>query len=425
MVVQCEQCRTRFKLDDSKVGDKGVKVRCSKCRHIFLVRPERASATEEPDFDALFTGLVASPASGRSEESADLPDDSGISEPVSARFEGDDGQTVSGPDFSAGSDDESLEAAADTTAFPYSVDEHVTTPMENTASNLYDQATDSGKAEMAGAEAAASGSCLLDIPGVPDSSEEVGADESITVDATMMSDFSGEDAVTGGAAISDVTPEVAISAGQDDSEARQPLLATNLAADEPPPLAIASRRKSSSLLPLATAVVSVVVIVVLAGFGFYMMNKGPEAINSLGMASLAKWTGLNGSQEGSIILRGTKSEFMRNDEVGEIFVIRGEAVNDYKKPRSSIQVKATVFGAKGEQVSTRSAYCGNLISNDQLAALPMARIESAMNNQFGDSLANLVVKPGNAIPFVIVVPGVPKEASEFVLEVAGSTAANQ
>jgi hypothetical protein len=143
------------------------------------------------------------------------------------------------------------------------------------------------------------------------------------------------------------------------------------------------------------------------------------------MASFAKWTGLNGEQEGSIILRATKSEFMHNNEVGEIFVIRGEAVNGYKKPRASIQVKVTVFGPKGEQVFARTAYCGNLITNDQLANLSMAKLEAAMNNQFGDSLANLGVQPGKAIPFVIVVSGVPKDAAEFGLEVAGSTVANQ
>ena len=37
MIVQCEQCQTQFKVPDDKISDKGVKVRCTKCRHTFRV----------------------------------------------------------------------------------------------------------------------------------------------------------------------------------------------------------------------------------------------------------------------------------------------------------------------------------------------------------------------------------------------------
>lgn len=45
MVIQCEQCRTKFRLDDEKVSERGVKVRCAKCRHVFTVRKEQEPAT--------------------------------------------------------------------------------------------------------------------------------------------------------------------------------------------------------------------------------------------------------------------------------------------------------------------------------------------------------------------------------------------
>ena len=44
MIIQCEQCRTKFKLDDEKVSDRGVKVRCAKCRHVFTVRKDVVQA---------------------------------------------------------------------------------------------------------------------------------------------------------------------------------------------------------------------------------------------------------------------------------------------------------------------------------------------------------------------------------------------
>jgi len=39
MVVTCSSCLTKFNLDDSRIQSKGVKVRCSRCKHIFYVVP--------------------------------------------------------------------------------------------------------------------------------------------------------------------------------------------------------------------------------------------------------------------------------------------------------------------------------------------------------------------------------------------------
>src|SRR6266567_7694500 len=72
MIVQCDQCSAKFRLDDSKVKEGGAKVRCSKCKHIFLV--QREAPAEEADFDSLLSGL-APPAS----ESAGESDKEGFS----------------------------------------------------------------------------------------------------------------------------------------------------------------------------------------------------------------------------------------------------------------------------------------------------------------------------------------------------------
>ncbi|HEX2769737.1 MAG TPA: zinc-ribbon domain-containing protein, partial [Geobacteraceae bacterium] len=58
MIIQCDQCNTKFRLDDAKVPDKGVKVRCAKCKHIFKV--QREVHPDETDFDFLLSGLGAS-----------------------------------------------------------------------------------------------------------------------------------------------------------------------------------------------------------------------------------------------------------------------------------------------------------------------------------------------------------------------------
>lgn len=47
MIVECEECQAKFKLDDAKVPEKGIKVRCSKCKHVFVVQ-KPAPPVEEP-----------------------------------------------------------------------------------------------------------------------------------------------------------------------------------------------------------------------------------------------------------------------------------------------------------------------------------------------------------------------------------------
>jgi hypothetical protein len=178
-------------------------------------------------------------------------------------------------------------------------------------------------------------------------------------------------------------------------------------------------------LPVAVTAIAILIVLAVAGLGFYVFKEGPAAFDKLGLSSLAKLIGMETFEAGSITVKNPQGAFMVNKEAGEIFVVRGEAVNNFKEARASIQVKATVLGAKGEALVQKSAYCGNLLSREQLATLPMAKIEEAMESPFGDSLANLGVRPGKGIPFVIVFSKVPKNAGEFSVEVVGSTLASQ
>lgn len=44
MIIQCDSCQAKFKISDDKVGAKGVKVRCTKCKNVFVVKPPEAPA---------------------------------------------------------------------------------------------------------------------------------------------------------------------------------------------------------------------------------------------------------------------------------------------------------------------------------------------------------------------------------------------
>lgn len=46
MIVRCERCETRFKLDESRLPARGARVRCSRCKHAFFVTPPGAAKEE-------------------------------------------------------------------------------------------------------------------------------------------------------------------------------------------------------------------------------------------------------------------------------------------------------------------------------------------------------------------------------------------
>ena len=82
MIVTCASCLTKFRLDDSKISEKGVKVRCSKCHHVFHVTlPTESKEVVTESFESFakyHTELME-------------PDQKGFkipSEPKSEKFEG-------------------------------------------------------------------------------------------------------------------------------------------------------------------------------------------------------------------------------------------------------------------------------------------------------------------------------------------------
>ena len=65
MVVTCENCKTRFNLDENLVKESGSKVRCSKCHHIFIFY--KSVPVEEPE-----------PALELEEVPSDMPESAGV-----------------------------------------------------------------------------------------------------------------------------------------------------------------------------------------------------------------------------------------------------------------------------------------------------------------------------------------------------------
>lgn len=72
MIVECAQCQTKFKIADEKITPRGVKVRCSKCKHMFVVKPDGVEAAAKKPAP---TGTAKTAAEKPKEKKEGIPDD--------------------------------------------------------------------------------------------------------------------------------------------------------------------------------------------------------------------------------------------------------------------------------------------------------------------------------------------------------------
>lgn len=62
MILTCERCETRFRLDASRLPATGARVRCSRCKHAFFVRPPGAPEAEVIEALAQQAAVTGKPA---------------------------------------------------------------------------------------------------------------------------------------------------------------------------------------------------------------------------------------------------------------------------------------------------------------------------------------------------------------------------
>ncbi|MBC8017044.1 MAG: zinc-ribbon domain-containing protein [Verrucomicrobia bacterium] len=451
MIIQCEQCQTKFKLDDSKVPDKGVKVRCAKCRHVFSVVREQAEAEPLDGFVSMLDSSVLSgrdaaevqpefsaPDQGSEIEFEDTapfsPEEAGTLTPVQVEPQ-DPSDEIDFGAFAFGDDNDDTVAATPLILdfgdspkiqpLPVESKKEEFRGLDFSGDDLFGEVVPSTPDESAGA-------ISFDF-GMDDFAASMGVDDSAasqknaftTTESSSYAPFSldeidfGDELTSVG--VQHVNPEELkpsqelLFAPLAEAQAKpvpdadhSDLWKSPAPKEELPPLSIASRRKQSPLFTGLVAVLGIAIVGVIAFFGYSMFAGGKAGTVQ---------------ETGRISVRAVDAAFVKNKLTGDLLVISGEAVNEFNKPRAAIQIKGMVYGVDGEVVASKNAFCGNPLTEEQLSTMSMENIEAAMANQFGDSLANMEVAPGKAIPFVIVIATPPAGSKDYGVEPAGSTLA--
>lgn len=114
-------------------------------------------------------------------------------------------------------------------------------------------------------------------------------------------------------------------------------------------------------------------------------------------------------------------KFIQNNAAGDIFVIQGQVRNEYDHPRSYIKITGKLYVKGSALAKAATVYCGNVLSDSDLANMDIAAINKHLQNRFGDNRSNIKVNTGKTIPFFIVFNQLPSDLDEYTVEVAGSS----
>jgi predicted Zn finger-like uncharacterized protein len=383
MVIKCPHCQARFKLPQNKMKPGGTKVRCTKCKIIFMVTPPQGGA------------LPKDSTSGAAVRDAGEENGSGFAEGFGDDFdnadffsdgdEGDEfllGETTFDDDDSDffALDDAECEEQDDLSWSEDSAPSFLNVDPEPSGKSLPDEVLEGGE--------------------VPEKAEPGAQDESPEYSLTLAE----EEAPEIGESVSGLPEEEFFFDG------------TSSRASLPAPRPPAERRKKS-YTGLIWALL-LLLIIAGGGYGYHARHQLSASLQAL----LIDWKLVPvPPAEGKGLKPGKLTGyFINNQREGRLFIIQGQVLNEGDEPRAAIVVKGSVYDAGGTRLAEQSAFCGNPMGKEQLRVWPMMRMTERMQNQFGEMLANLNLEPQRDIPFTLVFKDLPGEVAEFEVVVETS-----
>ena len=125
----------------------------------------------------------------------------------------------------------------------------------------------------------------------------------------------------------------------------------------------------------------------------------------------------------NIIAFDLDSKFVDSNTAGKLFAITGKVKNEYPEPRSLIKISGKLFQPGKKLVQSQMVYAGNVIAEMELGALDADTIAKRLNDGSGQNNSTANIKPGQAVPFMIVFFNLPDQLEEYTVSVESSSPA--
>ncbi len=411
MIVQCDKCQTKYRLDDARVTGSGVKVRCTKCMNVFIVRTpaiEEARIEEVlPPSEASDKGVFKEPfaqaeskAEQRKKETVDknlsLDFDSGLSrkptEPPSFSFDD--------IDFGEAGQKKEIKEAPDSTAQESGAsDADKESLFDNIDFGLDEKPSKQEQGEgPAGNEEA--GAVIFNKTTSSRSAEayaKTTADESGITDAAGMSSWK-----TPASRPEEHKKPADADKGLNFSE----LLSREVEADAagaPEGTESVEYRKRPGNRALAGSIIALIVFLI--GIGSLYMTDAP-------MVFYKKFFKAPAPEENLISIESLNSYFAENRDSGRVFVIEAKVRNLSSEPTEIKGAKGVIYNSKGEVELLRITSPGRVVSADDIKN---SSAEDLLK-QFRDPKP--IVVPGKAtMPVMSIFTVMPPDAVQYGIDI--------
>jgi predicted Zn finger-like uncharacterized protein len=103
-----------------------------------------------------------------------------------------------------------------------------------------------------------------------------------------------------------------------------------------------------------------------------------------------------------------------------ILVIKGQVANLSTVEKSGIRVHAVLLDNTDVVLAQQAVYAGNVLPAEAIRKGDRDILSKALENRFGEGLANMHVAPGKAIPFMVVFFDAPANMDSYKLEARDS-----
>ena len=427
MIVECPNCHTKFKLADEKIGEKGIKVRCSKCKYVFEVKKSPPEPEPETfDFE---------------EEQFDFSEDVDFGEEEEISTERPP-QTPAHQDYAVQEEDFSLKDEGGEEGFSLSEEESelgISTDMpeipdEGPAEDFLAQ--EPGFSEEVGEEEF--GDFKIDRgEEIPASEEEPGEefDFSEHIESYARTEAPSAPAETSGDDLeakldldtsSYPTPEPAVPAspGYQEPAARAPA--------RPIPRTYEEERRAGLAKKLLIFILILLFLSPLAGLG-YLQMKGSYTFSDLFKGDFAKLKTVPEIEKilvrlglakpaikGEVVVVKDTLEVqtIKRRDGSHILVITGQVRNDMNAPVRFARVTANLYNKNRDILASRQAYCDVSFTRSELVNLPRSDLEGFMDTQAGRNTLNLEIAPGEMREFTIIFFKIPPGLESYNVKIA-------
>ena len=165
----------------------------------------------------------------------------------------------------------------------------------------------------------------------------------------------------------------------------------------------------------------ILIVLLLAGGYFWAFPEdGQQAIRFLSdrfpaIEKIARDYGYQDDILHHVTFQNVEQHFVNNLLMGDLRILEGTAVNRANYSLTRIQVRGKLYDAGGMMIGEKLSFCGNLLTDAELASLTEEEIQKKLSQPLGSNISNERVKPGGQIPFMIVLPNQPAAARTTVM----------